>query len=179
MNVFVICTGRCGSKTFAMACKHITNYTADHESRIKMVGPERLNYPDNHIEVDNRLTWFLGRLDEKYGDGAYYVHLMRRSEDTAQSLARRHGTGIMRAYWQGICLLRDGDRSSIEVCRDYVYTVEKNIEHFLQFKTKQTTINLKTAKDDFVLFWQRIGAEGDQEAALAEWDHKYNASRRS
>ena len=33
MNVFILNTGRCGSRTFARACAHITNYTSAHESR--------------------------------------------------------------------------------------------------------------------------------------------------
>ena len=56
MNVFVLCTGRCGSTTFACACRHIENYTAAHESRSHLAGPERFAYPEDHIEVDNRLS---------------------------------------------------------------------------------------------------------------------------
>jgi hypothetical protein len=63
MNVFVLTTGRSGSLTFAEACRRITNYTTGHETRVGRVGPERLAYPDRHIEVDHRLAWFLGRMD--------------------------------------------------------------------------------------------------------------------
>ena len=35
-NVFVLCTGRCGSTTFTQACQHIQNYTASHESKISV-----------------------------------------------------------------------------------------------------------------------------------------------
>ena len=84
LNVFVLCTGRCGSVTFARACRFIDNYTAGHET----AHGYNLEYPDRHIEVDNRLSWFLGRLDERYPD-AYYVHLLRRREDVVQSFARR------------------------------------------------------------------------------------------
>lgn len=65
MNIFVLCTGRSGSKTFIKACNHITNYTCGHESRAKRAKLEsrlNLDYPPNHIEADNRLSWFLGRL---------------------------------------------------------------------------------------------------------------------
>lgn len=65
-NVFVLCTGRCGSTTlFAQACQHIENYTASHESKIFLLGDKRLEYSQNHIEVDNRLSWFLGSLEKK------------------------------------------------------------------------------------------------------------------
>ncbi len=92
-NVFILCTGRCGSSTFIRACKHITNYTASHESRISKGGYNRLQYPAHHIEADNRLSWFLGRLENKYGDDAFYVHLKRNIKDTAASLLRRYDRG--------------------------------------------------------------------------------------
>ena len=77
MNVFVLTTGRSGSVTFAEACRHITNYTAGHETRVGLVGDDRLAYPGDHIEVDDRLAWLLGRLEDAYGDAAFYVHLRR------------------------------------------------------------------------------------------------------
>lgn len=60
MNVFVLTTGRSGSTTFYKACRHISNYTCGHESNWSLIGKERLNYPENHIEVDNHLVWMLG-----------------------------------------------------------------------------------------------------------------------
>ena len=85
MNVFVLSTGRCGSTTFIKACSHITNYSSAHESLSTRTGKQRLNYPENHIEADNRLSWLLGRLDNTYGDDAFYVHLNRNIEDTIAS----------------------------------------------------------------------------------------------
>ncbi|MEJ1383421.1 MAG: hypothetical protein RPV21_03475, partial [Candidatus Sedimenticola sp. (ex Thyasira tokunagai)] len=67
MNIFILNTGRCGSTTFIEACRHITNYSAAHESRIQLIGDRRLAYPQNHIEADNRLSWLLGRLEHTYG----------------------------------------------------------------------------------------------------------------
>ena len=90
MNVFVLCTGRCGSMTFAKACGHISNYTSAHESRkqLKPKAPrERFIYLDFHIEVDNRLAWFLGTLNEIYGTNAFYVHLKREMKDTDKLLS--------------------------------------------------------------------------------------------
>src|SRR5664279_6422416 len=88
MNVFVLTTGRAGSESFIAACKHLTNYTAGHESQVSRLGPDRIQYPDRHIEADNRLAWFLGRLEERYGDEAFYVHLVRDRAATAASLVR-------------------------------------------------------------------------------------------
>ncbi len=87
MNVFILNTGRCGSYTFHEACSHIKNFTSGHESRSTILGPNRLDYPENHIESDNRLSWLLGRLDKKYGDNAYYVHLLRNEKDLVYSFA--------------------------------------------------------------------------------------------
>lgn len=176
MNVFVLCTGRCGSRTFYEACRHITNYTTGHESRITYIGDERLDYPENHIEADNRLSWFLGRLDQKYGDGAFYVHMTRDREETAQSYAKRHDTGIIRAYRDGILFECPAYITPLDVCRDYCDTVNTNIQSFLKDKTRQMDFRMESAKEDFRIFWERIGAEGDLEAALAEWDVAHNAS---
>ena len=82
-NVFVLCTGRCGSTTFDRACRHMTNWTAGHETRSHLTGPDRFAYPPRHIEADNRLSWMLGRLEQAYGADAAYVHLTRDAEAVA------------------------------------------------------------------------------------------------
>ena len=76
MRVFVLSPQRCGSVTFSAACSHIKNFTSGHETREKL----EVQYPDNHIEVDNRLAFFLGRIEKNYGDNAYYVFLKRGLE---------------------------------------------------------------------------------------------------
>ena len=92
MNVFVLNSGRCGSMTFIRACRHIRNYSAGHESRVQLLGEQRLAYAPDHIEADNRLCWLLGRLDAAYGEHAYYVHLSREPAATAVSSTRSAGT---------------------------------------------------------------------------------------
>ncbi len=176
MNIFILNTGRCGSTTFIQACRHITNFSAGHESRVRSIGPERLAYPDQHIEADNRLSWFLGRLDAAYGDAAYYVHLGREREATAASFAWREGFGIMKAYREGILLEGEAGQSALDVAHDYLATVEANIELFLRNKTHTMDFRLEQARDQFATFWRWIGAEGDLERALLEWESRYNAS---
>ena len=176
MNVFVLCTGRCGSVTFAHACGHIRNYTAAHESRCPRLGDDRLAYPDRHIEVDNRLSWMLGRLDRRFADDAFYVHLRRDPEATARSFARRSG-GIMAAYRGGGILA--GIPQSVdhlEVARDFVDTVTTNIELFLRDKSRVMEIAFEEAADRFPDFCRRIGAEVDLPAALAEFEVRRNAT---
>ncbi|MES9933360.1 MAG: hypothetical protein ABW162_11160 [Candidatus Sedimenticola sp. PURPLELP] len=175
MNIFILNTGRCGSTTFIKACAHISNYTAAHESLCTHTGAARLDYPDNHIEADNRLSWILGRLDNRYGDNAIYVHLGRETEATIRSFARRGEMGIMKAYRQGI-LLGGNEQSAEDIAQDHIDTVESNIELFLKNKSKTMTFRLESAKSDFRTFWRMIGAEGDLDSALAEWDISYNAS---
>jgi len=176
MNIFVLNSGRCGSTTFIQACRHITNYSAGHESRIRLVGAERLAYPDQHIEADNRLSWLLGRLERAYGDRAAYVHLTRERTAAAASFAKRAGFGIMKAYREGILLEGEAGQSAYDIALDYLDTVEANIAHFLAGKPRQMAFRLEHAEEDFIAFWRWIGAEGDLDAALAEWRTRYNAS---
>jgi hypothetical protein len=71
MNVFVLSPGRCGSVTLAYACRHATNFRAGHETNCRLLGGQRFGYPPNFIEIDNRLSWMLGRLERAYGDKAW------------------------------------------------------------------------------------------------------------
>lgn len=163
--------------TFIRACQYIDNYTADHESRISLTGAERLGFPDNHIEADNRLSWMLGKLGKKYGKDAFYVHLRRDREAVAASFGRRwdYPGSIIKAYTEGI--LMAGKVRGREYCEDYIDTVTDNIEHFLRDKPLQMAIDLENIKDGFHKFWMAIGAEGDLQAALDELEHHYNRSK--
>ncbi|MFT5697821.1 MAG: hypothetical protein ACI8ZB_000675 [Desulforhopalus sp.] len=174
MNIFVLSTGRCGSVTFNEACGHIDNFSSAHESQARILGDDHFSYPKNHIEIDNRLSWFLGRIDKKYGTEAYYVHLQRDETKTAASYAKRFGSGIIRGYAKGMMMGKHPKSEAMEVCLDYCKTVNSNIELFLKDKPHKMTIHLETAKVQFVDFWDWIGAEGNIEQALAEWDTDHN-----
>jgi len=175
MNVFVLCTGRCGSQTFVKACSHFSNYSSAHESRMALIGPERLAYPVNHIEADNRLSWLLGRLDAVYGDDAFYVHLKRDVAAVAASYVRRYNFGIMQAYRDpGIIMGLAKDTDPIAVALDYCNTVDRNIELFLKDKSGQMTFWLETAPRDFPAFCERIGAEGDLAGAQSEFNIRHD-----
>ena len=179
MNIFILNTGRCGSTTFIKACQHIDNYSAAHESRSTLIGEQRLSYPENHIEADNRLSWILGRLDSVYGDKAFYVHLIREKNTTAESFAKRNEFGIMKAYREGILMQEQKTDSTLELAQDYIETIESNIALFLKDKTQTLEFSLENAEEDFARFWHCINAQGDLEAALAEWNTSYNASSQS
>ncbi len=175
-NIFVLCTGRCGSTTFVKACKHLSNYTAGHETRTGLIGRERFAYPAFHIEADNRLSWLLGRLDKIYGNSAFYVHLTRDPEDTAASYAKRKG-GIMAAYQGMGILMKCKEKNARVVARDYVDTVNTSIEFFLSDKSHKMLFQIERAKDDFERFAHLVGARGDLKSALKEFDVMHNASK--
>lgn len=60
MNVFLLCTGRCGyTTTFIEAEKHIDKFTAAHGIRTILAENERFSYTLNNIEDDNRISWLL------------------------------------------------------------------------------------------------------------------------
>ena len=176
MNIFILTTGRSGSLSFDQACNHITNFSSAHESRSHLIGANHFNYPIDHIEADNRLTWFLGTLDHKFGNSSYYVHLIRDEEATAKSFSNRYGTGIIRAYKNAMLWQSSKELHPLDVCRDYYRTVNDNIILFLKDKPNKMTMNLETIQEDFPEFWKWIGAEGDLSAAMAEWNTPKNIS---
>jgi hypothetical protein len=139
---------------------------------------DRVEHPDNHIEVDNRLSWLLGRLDRVYGDEAFYVHLKRDREATAKSFTRRYDMGIIEAYRKRVIWQADGDPAvkSIDICKHYCDTVNSNIEFFLKNKTKTMQFRLQSAEGDFRTFWDRIGAGENLSTSVQEWQRKYNVS---
>jgi hypothetical protein len=178
MNIFVLTTGRAGSVAFIAACQHINNLSAAHESRVHLIGEDHFNYPENHIEADNRLSWFLGTLDRKFGDRAMYVHLTRDRETVAKSYLKRYEyeRGIIKAYHQGILRGNITGLEPLEICLDYCDTVNDNIRHFLKDKTNTMEIHLERILEQFPIFWERVAATGDLNAALLEWSEPRNQS---
>lgn len=167
MRVFVLCTGRCGSVTLVEALKTATNYTVEHESHWGQVMPHRIDFPDDHIEVDSRFAWVLGGLGERYPD-AFYVHLTRDRTKVAKSFNRRWANTTMRGYL-ALTNLPEG----ISTALDYVEVVNGNIRHFLRGKESHT---IELGSDEgFRELWRRIGAEGDLDEALALWNKVHNS----
>lgn len=178
-NIFVLGTGRCGTTTFMRACRHVTNFTTAHESRVNAAGPGRLAYPEFHIEADNRLSWFLGRLDEAYGAEALYVHMLRDETAVAKSYLKRWKSehSIIYGYRTTIVPNPEPGPPPLEMVRDMCRTVNANVRAFLKDKPHAVTVNLESAEADFARVWDRAGFAGDRAAALAEWSVPYNASR--
>lgn len=179
MNVFVLGTGRCGTATFTRACTHLTNYSAGHESRAAHLGDDRFSYPPRHIEADNRLSWFLGGLGNRYPD-AFFVHLRRDPDEVVASFLRRwdstYRSSVIRAFGHGLLTRREDWDDPEQVCRFYVETVTENIEAFVRMRSSMT-MWLECHEEQFPLFLERIEAQGDLQAAVAEWAVAHNASR--
>ena len=167
MRVFVLCTGRCGSKSLYLACQFITNYTSGHETRNGHAIEDRLDYPENHIEIDNRLIWYAGHLWERYGDSAYYVHLTRRREDVINSFSRKVDSkvGIMEG-WHWVSRMLDRNATPA----DYVDVVNKNIERFLHRASNKITISVDDGIKGFDLFCSKIGAALKNKKSIRVFD---------
>lgn len=181
-QVFVLSTGRCGSTTFTRACDHLTNYTAGHETRSRRLGDARFAYPARHIESDNRLSWHLGSLGARFDDAqVLYVHLHRDREAVAQSFLKRWDStfrpSMISAFGHGIVQRsKDWPESRrISVCRFYVDTVTANIQEFLRNRA-HLRVDTDQPQRDFHPFLDRIGAEGDLDAAMGEWQVRHNSS---
>ena len=179
MNVFVLCTGRCGSVSVIKASEFMENYTCGHEVRAGFIGEERLAYPANHIEADNRLSWYFGRLHFKYGNDAFYVHLTRDLKATAKSYAKRKDVGIMHAFADGLLRKRTLGKNATEplpLATEICETADANIRHFLSDKTQKCVIRLEHIKEDFAEFWKAIDAKGDFDSALDSFNNPHNTS---
>jgi hypothetical protein len=143
---------------------------------------ERFNYPDNHIEIDNRLSWHLGFLNEKFHDDAFYIHLIRNRDLVAKSHSHRfyQPASIMDAF-SGLKMIPPEKLSSaerIQLSYDYVDTVNANIALFLRDKTRKMNLQVENIQEDFQKFWKLIGAQGNLEKALSEFSTRHNESGR-
>jgi hypothetical protein len=143
-NIFILGTGRCGTLSFAKACSHIKNYTAAHESKISAI-EGRFNYPEYHIEVDNRLSWFLGILSRKYkNQDTLYVHLYRNKNDVVNSFMDRKGyRAISDGFIKNICLQTNVNDNRQILLERMVDTVRFNIEEFFENRNYEECMEIK------------------------------------
>jgi hypothetical protein len=171
--------------TFARACDHLVNYTSGHESRSSFAGDDRFAYPEAHIESDNRLSWMLGDLARRFEPApTMYVHLVRDRERVAASYLRRwepvSPNGIIGAFSNAIVMRSkewpEGER--LDLCRFYVDTVNANISEFLRHQARTARVRLESASTDYSAVLEQIGALGDLDAAVREWNTAHNASTR-
>jgi len=184
MRVFVFCAERSGSTTFSMVCSHITNFTTAHE--MNQCSLERhldFTYPDNHIEIDNRLAFNFGKIYNNYGRSPLYILLVRNKEAVIDSLVKRfHDRGsIVDGYAESIIGIRPEKLSmdqKRDVARLYIESIHENIYLFLEGQPNVLLINLESPELWFDEFWKRIKAEGDKDAARDELSIKHNPSHK-
>lgn len=176
-NIFILGTGRNGSMSFAKACQKIENYSSGHETRLAMRAQDKLNYPLYHIESDNRLSWMLGLLGERFSENTFFVHLRRSNEKVAMSYNRRWhiGNGIMPAYAQGILNL-PLSKNDLSVCEDYTRVLNANIDEFLRHRPS-IVIETETFEQDFRSFWEAIEAHGSFDLAIESFHDKFNSGQ--
>lgn len=182
MRVFVLTAGRTASQTVALASEHLDGMTAAHESRRRML-ENRLDYPDNHVEVDNRLAWFLGSLERLYSDEeTFYVFLRRDPERVAASYIKRwHITvSIVRAFYHGILMCRNKkptEADKMASARLFVQTVEDNINAFLRHRSNYAIVDTENLEADFQIFMDKAGLSGDREAISATLNSVNNPNK--
>lgn len=198
MRIFVLTTGRSGSKTFFNACRCVENFSAGHESTAFR---DPMEYPDGHIEIDGMLSFMLGTLDLHYGDAPIFVHLTRNPEDVARSWARRMpdaeswprwlriqmGLTARRRFRQTRAVFighnlysgagRLSNEERIAAARKYVDRANDNIRHFLKDKSKVVDIEIEQPDQTFRKLWEMAGFEGSLDRAMDELGTVYNASK--
>lgn len=142
MNIFIISPGRTATTTLASAFGALDGYTSGHETQTSYLGADRITFPANHVECDNRLIWFLPRLTRRYSHNSLLITVNRCNEEISRSYDKRWGKiNIMKAYSQGI-LLRSLEDNSIEVCRDYVSNCYEHLAFFSSHWRYHLTLEL-------------------------------------
>ena len=136
--MIVLGTGRCGTVTFIEACRHIDNFTAGHETRSGLIGPEQIPLSRSAHRGRQSALRPLGGLGRALDDETtLYAHLTRDPALVAASFRRRwtstYRASIILAFGHGI-VSRTDDSDSEEigrVCDFYVETVTANISAFV------------------------------------------------
>lgn len=182
MNVFILGTGRCGTMTLIKACEKLEEFTAGHETRSRICDETRLDYPKNHIEADNRLSWMLGSLDKKFGDSALYVHLKRDAEATAKSFNKRWEWrhSAIRMFLEGIHMVPNeklDETQRLVACRQYVQVINDNVTAFMADKSQTLVIDLENLEDGFQKMCKLLGIKKIPSAAFAELKITHNESK--
>ena len=168
MRVFVTGTGRCGTTTFYQACRHITNYTSAHETEAGRI--PSYQYPDRHIEVSHLLVVGIPFIRQHFPDSVW-VHLTRSREACIQSIRGQLWGEV--AAWSREWYLTDHPALVYEAAQAYY---DRVIELCQVLLPDAITIPIERAREWFPYFWHKIGAEGDMDAALNEFDRAYNPS---
>lgn len=181
-NVFVLTPGRTASTTFSKACEHIENYTSAHEMNSTIIDLDnRLTFPNNHIEVDNRLIWYIDNLKIRYGSSAKYVYLRRKPDDVALSYHKRwnNKVSIVRGYGESILMKGFCPANErLSICQSYSKLVDEKLLSFIK-DNEGIIVNVENIESDFRKFYDWISAKGDVELCINEFNKYYNKNPKS
>lgn len=170
MRVFVTGTGRCGTTTFSMACKHFSGDTSKHESTNGRLST--LDFPDNHIESEPGLVWRLPQLIEKYPD-AIYVHLLRDKDLCVKSLSKRSSLDHYAKFTERVG--RNNYSRSVLANNYYDFVVGTVELYFKTYPINTITMPLIPSFDVWKDFCKELSVVSDEiKKSYAEWEIKYN-----
>ena len=167
MRVFVVGTARSGTTTLYQACRHIKNYTAGHESEAGMV--PTYHYPNQNIEASHLLVIAIPLLRSRYPDSKW-VHIVRNKEKTVASMRRQ--LWDWSEWWVAQWYLTQQHSDIYYGIESYYDRVNDLCKELMP--AEHMTIDIDTAKEQWPDFWNWIGAEGEMEAAMKEFDRAYN-----
>ena len=177
-RLFVLTIGRSGSTAFAAACSHSTRFTVGHESRSRLLLPERLQYPDSHIEVDNRLVHYLELLAEQYSEDAGFVYLTRDPKAIVDSYLRRWHLSISAVRAHGTStLLRAGgiDRDDRrQITWDYVRLLDTRIRWHMARHEHSYELDGAELRSQLAAFWDHFHLGDGVKEAAAALEESYN-----
>jgi hypothetical protein len=162
----------------------VTNYSCLQESQSHQTGLDRIAFPDNHIEVDCRLSFYLGLLLQRYPDALYinavrdpdavalsYATRMSDAQSPVMFIARRlrstpslsdaHAHHIVKGRW------RLGADDRLRAMLDMVAAMNANIRAMAS-GSRYLEVDIDDPDDGFARAWELMGAEGDLPAALRE-----------
>lgn len=160
--------------TIIRAFAHATNYTSGHETEGGSFYP--LDYPDWHIEADNRLSWMLGELGQHFPD-ARWVHLLRDREGMARSFEARPDWPGASIKGFGAGILGRGDlfhEERYEAAGRMWDAANANITEFLTTRDHRV-VWLHDLTRDFPGLWEWVGCQGDLAAAVETTRIRHNA----
>lgn len=181
MRVFVIGTGRCGTVTLSRALALQASFSVGHESRAAHFR-DRLFYPDRHIEIDNRLTWFASLLREIYEvNETVFVHMRRDPYEVAMSYAVRYRPGgLMHAFMHGIIQTTPGRgdyEERLHTALLMVNAIQAQCDLFLQTVPLAVTIDLHAPDSGLKILCEYTGLQSHEEDFVKAMGHVHNATR--
>lgn len=115
-------------------------------------------------------------MEKVYGTEPLYVWLRRDRVATAESWSRRTEipTSQINA-WPKAAFFGAKGYSPLEIAQLMVDSTEDNIQLFLKDKN-YIEAWIENPIPPFAQMWEQIGAEGDYESAIAEFEIRHNAT---